>query len=109
MTVQGNGPIVVDVACVFEAEDVVQVNTVSRAMDVGEAICVCKALVVVIGVEGFKETISLVDGGDVLFPQGFDESILMCSIGALDTSSGLWRVGSDVCNGEGSYSTTELC
>lgn len=84
-----------DLASVLEAEDIVEVDANSRAMNVGKAISVSKPAIVIIGEEGVQETIGLVDGGDSLFAQVFDKTILMGTIGSFDTPLGLWGMSVD--------------
>lgn len=67
LSVQCNGPVVVDMASLFEAEDISQINAVGGAMDVGDAIGVGKALVVFMIVLCFQEAIGVVDVRDVPF------------------------------------------
>jgi len=61
----------------LQAEDVVQIDAGSRAMDIGKGFGVSKTLVVIIDKERLEKAISVVDGGDVLLTQVFDETVLM--------------------------------
>lgn len=95
LSVKRDRPVVVNLTGLFKAEDIVEVDAGSRAMDVSEAFNVSEASVMVIGEEAFQHDIGIVDGGDVMFAQEFDETVLMGAIGTFDTSLGLGRMGVD--------------
>jgi hypothetical protein len=107
LSVEGNGPVVVDLPSVLQAEDVVEVDAVSGTMDIGKPLSVSEASVVVIGEEGLKQMVGLVDGGDVLFAQIFDETILMSAIGSFDTPLGLGRMSIDTMDTKALQSLTK--
>jgi hypothetical protein len=52
--VKGDSPVVVDLPCILEAEDVVEIDAKSRSVDVGEALGVSEASVVVVNEEGLE-------------------------------------------------------
>lgn len=60
--VQHDGPIVVDMADFFDAENVGKVKAQGRAMNVGETLGVSKALVVSVEIRSLEEAIGLFNG-----------------------------------------------
>ena len=60
--VEGDGPIIIDVSDLFDTKDIVEVNVSGRAMNVGEAIGVSKALVVSLEICSLEEAIGLFNG-----------------------------------------------
>jgi len=98
LSVEGDGPVVMDLAGVFKAEDIVEVDASSGAVDVGKSFGMSKASVVVIGEEALKQLVGFCDGGDVVFAQVFDETILMGSIGSFDAALGLGGMSIDALN-----------
>ena len=78
--------------CSLEAKDVIEVKTVGRTVNIGKTFGVSKTVVVIIKIHVVQEQIGLVDGVDTVTTKGFDESILMSTIGAFDTSFGLRRM-----------------
>jgi len=96
-------------ASLLEAEDVVEVEATCWTMDVGEPIRVSEAPVVIVGEEAFEQLVGIVDRGDVLFPQVFDEAILMRPIGSFDTPFGLRRMGVNKVHTKPGHSQAEGC
>lgn len=107
LSVERDGPVVMDLADVFKAEEVVEVDASSGTMDVGESLGVSETSVVIANEEGLQEAVGLVDGGDVLFAQILDETILMSAIGSFDTSLGLRGMSIDAANSEPLQSVAE--
>lgn len=78
LIVQDNGIIVVDPTDSFKAEDVVQIDSIRRAMNVSQATDVSKASVMVFQIGQIQETIGSIDRTDLFLAQGFDQTVLMC-------------------------------
>ena len=93
--VEGDGPVIVNLAGILKAEDVLKVDTSSGTMEVRQVLGMSKASVVVIDEEGLQDVVTVIDGGDVLFAQIFDETILLRAVGSFDTALGLRGVSVD--------------
>lgn len=79
-SVQCNSKVVVDTACCFKAEDVVQIDTINRTMDVSKNVGGSKAVIVFFEIDVFKELVRSVNGADVMTSQRLDESVLVSAI-----------------------------
>ena len=84
-----------DAPCSFETKDVVKIDSLCRAMDVCETLKRSEASVMLWEVGLLQEAIGLIDGADLCTSKCFHETILMGSIGSLDTSFSLGRVSDD--------------
>ena len=107
--VEGDGPVIVNLAGILKAEDVLKVDTSSGTMEVRQVLGMSKASVVVIDEEGLQDVVTVIDGGDVLFAQVFDETILMSAIRSLDTALSLRRVSVDEMDAESGHGLAEGC
>lgn len=107
LSVEGDGPVVVDLPGVLKAEDVVKIDASSRTVEIGEPISASKTVIMVIDEEGLQKGVGVFDGGGVLFAQILDETILMGAIGSFDTSLGLRRVSMDEVDTESSHGLAE--
>ena len=107
LSVERDGPVIVDLPGILKAEDVVEVDTSGGTVDVSNGLGMSEASVVVIDEEGLQDEVSVVDGGDVLFAQVFDETILMRAIGSFDTALGLRGVSMDEVDAESSHGLAE--
>jgi hypothetical protein len=107
LSVEGDGPVVVDLPGLLNAEDVVKIDASSRTMDVGKTLGMSEASVVVIDEERLQKGVGVFDGGDVLLPQILDETILMGAIGSFDTPLGLWGMSIDAANTKTLHSLAE--
>jgi len=108
LIVQGNGVIVVDSARGFKAEDVVEVDSIGRAVNVSQAVRTSKADVVLGSVGLFKETIGSLNSADALATESFDETVLMGAVTSFDTTFGLRGMGQDHGNTEATESAANL-
>ena len=91
--IEGDGIIVVHLSSCFEAQNVIKVDALHRAMEVDQVVSAGKGVVVLGDVSFFQEAISGSDGADAVTAQRLNQTILMGAIAALDTAFGLWRVG----------------
>ena len=90
MRIECDGEIVVNRSLCFKAEDIVEVDVIGRAMDIMKSFCVGEALVVIVEVVVVEITIGGFDGADAFTTQSFDETILVSTVGAFDSSFCLW-------------------
>jgi arginine repressor len=107
LSIKRDGPVIMDLPGVLKAEDVVEVDANSGAVEVGKSFGMCEALVVVIDEEGLENVVCVIDGGDVLFAQVFDETILLRAVGSFDTALGLRGVSVDEVDTESSQGLAE--
>ena len=95
LSVERDGPVVVNLPGILKTEDVVEVDTGSGTVEVGKSFGMSEASVVVIDEEGLEDMVCIVDGRDVLFAQIFNETILLRSVGSFDPALGLRGVSVD--------------
>ena len=107
LSVERDGPVIVDLPGILKAEDVVEVDTSGGTVDVSNGLGMSEPSVVVIDEEGFENVVSVVDRRDILFAQVFDETILLGSVGSFDTALGLRGVSVDEVDTESSQGLAE--
>ena len=87
--IERDGVIVVDIARRFKTEDVLEIESFGRSVNVREVILACEASIVLAEIDTIEEAVSILDRCDVVPAECFDEAVLMGSVGALNTSFGL--------------------
>ena len=87
--IERDGVIVVDIARCFKAEDVLEIESLGRSVNVREMVLVCEAVIVLAEIDLIEEAVCILDRCDVVPAERFDEAVLMGSVGALNTSFGL--------------------
>ena len=90
-----NGVVSIDIAGCFKAEDVVEIDPLCAPVNVGEVIGPGEAGVVLLEVGLFQKGVGLLDGGDIVSAERFEEAILMGTVGAFDAALGLGRARMD--------------
>ena len=107
LSVERDGPVVVNLPGILKTEDVVEVDTRGGAVDVSNGLGMSEASVVVIDEEGLEDMVRVVDGRDVLFAQIFNETILLGTVGSFDPALGLRGVSVDEVDTESSQGLAE--
>lgn len=100
MCIERDGVVIVDGARGLKAEDVVEIDAVSAAVNIGEMIVPGEASIVLLEIGILKKAVGIIDGGDVVPAECFDESVLMGAIGTLDAPLCLGRARMDHVNAQ---------